>query len=166
MDNLTNTKWVINNQPITGISDAFLLDFTSNSKSYHVIDPSVDGEIYYVNTTDPEHPDADTVYRDSLWADQAYRTIEISGGDDAADADAIAWFENNAIQKKSKHYALLSSWGRPNIQERQWLSQTTDDRDELIAEGKLLFGDEVYVIDNKKKYVIGADGQPYEKPGI
>ena len=47
-------------------------------------------------------------------------------------------------------YTLLSSWGRPNIQGRGWLAQTEDDKIGLLANEKLEFGDEIYVVESKK----------------
>lgn len=54
-------------------------------------------------------------------------------------------------------YALLSSWGRPNMQNREWLAQTEDDKEDILANENVVAGDKVYVIESKARYVLGLD---------
>ena len=61
------------------------------------------------------------------------------------------------------NYQLMKSWGRPNVQEREWVAQDNTAKDALLTNESLQFGDKIYVIATQKRYLIGADGQPYEK---
>ena len=58
---------------------------------------------------------------------------------------------------------LMKSWDRPNVQGRKWAAQDENAKTILLNNESLVFGDEIYVIENKKTYIIGCDGQPYEK---
>ena len=57
----------------------------------------------------------------------------------------------------NKPYALLSSWGRPNMQNREWLAQTEDDKEAILTNENMVAGDKVYVIESKARYVLGLD---------
>lgn len=56
------------------------------------------------------------------------------------------------------NYVLLSSWGKPNIQCREWLAQEEDDKNLILSNERVMAGDEVYVISSQKTYVLGLDG--------
>lgn len=107
VSDLTNTTWVIND------TEQFLSDeptvvftanitFTSNGNTYTSLHTTYtqsvtdDYTIYYNNTLV-----ADFVYDEGWgwWEDQAYRTIEITGGTDVTNATLISWLEANAIQQ-------------------------------------------------------------------
>ena len=103
---LTGTKWVFNDSyPYGSIqSIARSVNFNSNNNSFvelGVEKNNADEATYIQYYTDN---DVILVY-DSTgyaisnhWLDQAYRTIEITGGTDATNADLIAWLEANATQ--------------------------------------------------------------------
>ena len=58
---------------------------------------------------------------------------------------------------------LMKSWDRPNVQGRKWAAQDENAKTILLNNESLVFGDEIYVIQNKKTYVIDYDGQPQVK---
>jgi hypothetical protein len=58
---------------------------------------------------------------------------------------------------------LMKSWDRPNVQGRKWAAQDETAKTILLNNESLVFGDEIYVIENKKTYVIDYDGQPQVK---
>ncbi len=58
---------------------------------------------------------------------------------------------------------LMKSWDRPNVQGRKWAVQDENAKTILLNNESLVFGDEIYVISNKKTYVIDYDGQPQVK---
>jgi len=60
-------------------------------------------------------------------------------------------------------YQLMKSWDRPNVQGRKWAAQDEKAKTALVTNESLVFGDEIYVISNKKTYVIDYDGQPQVK---
>lgn len=62
-----------------------------------------------------------------------------------------------------KKNQLMKSWDHPNVQGRKWAAQDEAAKTAWLQTKAPAFGDEVYVIENKKTYIIGCDGQPYEK---
>ena len=96
---LTGTKWEFN-ETITydGPLVMFTILFDSDGKSFNGLtidpdDPFVNGIFYSRTGGDTE------VYNEANgWAKQSYRTIEITGGTDATNADLIDWLQSNATQ--------------------------------------------------------------------
>lgn len=89
---LTNTKWLMNNSVDTASLAQYSLTFQSNLQSFTTIRGKLATYILY---------DGTTVYSEDLvsyWVDEAYRTIEITGGTDATNASLISWLEANATQ--------------------------------------------------------------------
>lgn len=93
---LTNTSWQLdvspNSFPRIGM-DGYALNFESNGASFNKL-------AFWLGTFNiPEVYYGDlNVYRQPNWQDEAYRTIDITGGDDADDPDLIQWLENFATQ--------------------------------------------------------------------
>lgn len=96
---LSGTKWEIRQDVINGLGASF---------SYSVNFSSNDSQFNSISFTNPGGPPSGSYivrYQNtevwnalSEWTDQAYRTIEITGGIDATNADLIAWLEANATQ--------------------------------------------------------------------
>ena len=96
---LTGTKWVFNDEINAG-SDwpEWNINFVSNNSNYTDINFEEDSDggesdfrmSYY----------ATRVYKSSIggWLDEAYRTIEITGGTDTNNSELITWLQNNATQ--------------------------------------------------------------------
>ena len=59
-------------------------------------------------------------------------------------------------------YILTESWGRPNIQKREYIAQDDKERDAMLAKGGIATGDKVYVIESKKTYMLGFDNKWYD----
>lgn len=100
MTDLTNTTWILNNDlsSATYIGIVYI-DFTSNNTTFNRIDTDEiesDGLLVYGATNTRI-----TVYNsfNNGWVEQAYRTIEITGGTDATNSTLISWLEANATQQ-------------------------------------------------------------------
>lgn len=95
---LTNTTWLINSSPTPPQNQIWeSINFTSNGNSYTAItlyDEMDMGSIVYRGTG--EHPHV--AYSGTFWDDDGDRTIAISGGTAATNANLIAWLESNATQ--------------------------------------------------------------------
>ena len=88
---LTNTKWYLNNTPdLSSLEDELSINFISNGSEYTYFGLYDDG-IYY-NTSQAET----NIYGNNAYVDEAYRTIEIIGGQHSTNADLITWLQNNA----------------------------------------------------------------------
>lgn len=88
---LTNTTWVFN--VIISVQTFLLsLNFTSNDNNYTgmVIQTGTGGKLDY---------DSTRVYTSGTWIDEAYKTINITGGTDATNTSFITWLESNATQQ-------------------------------------------------------------------
>lgn len=97
--NLTNTKWVLNN--VLSIDDDYYynITFTSNSQQFIKFSPNYynhDVEALFYSITEF---DSVTAYEGGVWDNNAYKTIEITGGTDVTNATLIAWLEANATQQ-------------------------------------------------------------------
>lgn len=98
---LANTKWVINSSPnnVSVNDTTFALAFSSNGNSYNQFEFFENAreniDIYYGSTG---------AYVDNVWQNQAYKTIEITGGTDVTNANLIAWLEANATQQPTTSY--------------------------------------------------------------
>lgn len=94
--NLTGTKWYFNTNPDVSmmIGAPLELYFTSNNTNYTRIRYGKDGPerfiTYSIGTS------ATLVYQATTWEDEAYRTIEITGGSDATNSTLITWLKQNA----------------------------------------------------------------------
>lgn len=92
----------------TGINAGYL-NFTSNNENFVGLvsadyTPLKGGNFVEVYRSDPEDG----------WSNQSYRTIEITGGTDATNADLIAWLQSNAtqiIEPTGNPYLTFSSPG-------------------------------------------------------
>ena len=100
ISNLTGTKWVFNeivNEAPSGSSmndDGLKCTFVSKGVNYTSIgtDELSAGNLYYWLNED------ENIYacENNVWSNQAYRTIEITGGEDVETAEAIVWLQQNA----------------------------------------------------------------------
>jgi len=99
ISDLTGTKWLINNNPhVDAETGEFYFNFNSNSIAFTGIyigyngqlDPT-DNSLLYAYSS-PMH-----VF-DGSWENQAYRTIEITGGTDVTNSTLINWLQSNATQ--------------------------------------------------------------------
>ena len=93
LEDLTGTTWLM---PETFVQGSFngigYFNFTSNNKNFTELIETMLGDLQY--STDE---DAIDVYsQETGWSDEAYRTIEITGGKDATNRNKIAWLQNNA----------------------------------------------------------------------
>ena len=104
--NLTNTKWQFNENfsyDATLDGEMYSLNFTSNHNNYegllfylpafrYIVNKSLDYESDVNN-----YVDACDIW-DTGWIDQAYRTIEITGGEDVENPDLISFLQAHATQ--------------------------------------------------------------------
>ena len=98
---LTGTTWIINNNINDFPGDSFAINFTSNGNNYTHFNPTSEapGEliiwllVYWDATLA-----GTTVYNSGTWVNDNYKTIEITGGTDATNANLISWLEANATQ--------------------------------------------------------------------
>lgn len=98
VDDLTGTKWIINETPNWFSSTSYEIDFVTNNETeeYNEIQSIVDqgNNIYYLPAQQPS-----AIWNASNgWLDSVYRTIEISGGNDSSSTELIAWLSQNAQQ--------------------------------------------------------------------
>ena len=112
---LTNTKWLLNetlepmseyDESIFGWTASYNINFTANDTEFkrfegeqceNILEGNIVDELRYYYTN--PHPYVHEVYywfNDSSWLDEVWRTITITGGDDATNPDLIAWLEANA----------------------------------------------------------------------
>lgn len=106
---LTGTTWYFNNQinaydPSGG---SITLNFASNSGSYIRLRcvEEISVEMSYQTIDGGGTP----VYGDGYWDNNAYRTIEITGGTDVTNANVIAWLEANATQVLPRSDAYITT---------------------------------------------------------
>ena len=96
---LAGTTWYFNETislPSGNVS--YALNFTSNSTDYlEMSKVGPPGTLKYGN----ELVYVDYGFIAPVWATAAYRTISITGGTDATNADLIAWIEANATEVTS-----------------------------------------------------------------
>lgn len=106
---LTNTMWIINEtpsySPFTGIETLLGITFTSNNQTFTYID-FVDYHFSGVLQLSYESTGVYSINEFDGWANTAYRTITITGGNDVTNATLIAWLQANAVQQElySKEY--------------------------------------------------------------
>lgn len=95
--NLTNTIWVLSRSPILSASFRYNINFTSNQEQFNTftcssVGPGGDGW----RTIEYDAVQAYIEPNTSQWANESYRTIAITGGDDVANADLIVFLQANA----------------------------------------------------------------------
>lgn len=104
---LTGTKWLFNEAPENAWGEPYNISFTSNNENFVALYADEDdlygsgrGLKYF--TTTPSGSPYDFVHaynsRTGVWANQSYRTIEITGGTDTTNATLISWLQSNATQ--------------------------------------------------------------------
>lgn len=109
VSDLTNTTWLFNSSidlSTTGVTPIVegevqykSITFTSNNRNYvKLIVGSTNGVRWNVFAYGYEGFSADDVYMSGYWTDEAFRTIEITGGTDVTNASLISWLEANATQ--------------------------------------------------------------------
>lgn len=94
LTNLTGTTWYFNEE-IT-LQGAYL-NYISNQTNYSRIKTGRQSGGYLSYATNSLGGTI-VYYSDYGWESETYRTIEITGGDDATDSGTIAWLEANAIR--------------------------------------------------------------------
>ena len=113
---LTNTKWILNENLISGLSlnvFGYRIGFMCGGKYFYLLsweDVNADYdnidtyELRYYGNSYP------IVYCNNgnnwIWNDQVYRTIEIIDGADVSNPDLISWLETNATQVVEPEYTL------------------------------------------------------------
>lgn len=108
---LTNTKWLLNENLINGLSlneFSYVINFTSYDLNFTELrwrDPAADYDnintyelAYQGNTYERVYMRWDG--SNWSWANEFYRTLEITGGTDATNTNLISWLEQNATQIK------------------------------------------------------------------
>lgn len=91
--------WILN-ESVTPIDGTYYIDYTSNGGvfSKFVISKTSDSTLIYGLSTSSSSEV--TPYVSSTgWAYSSYRTITITGGDDATNVYLIAWFEANGVKQ-------------------------------------------------------------------
>lgn len=88
---LTGTKWLINERLNTSNEFTYSLNFISNSNTYTSIE-------LITGFFDQLNYGLWIVFEDGMWQNEAYRTIEITGGADATNTNLIQWLQENATQ--------------------------------------------------------------------
>lgn len=104
ISDLTNTTWLLNNSFALpqNLDISYAINFTSNNNTFKNIylddDYGEDNFMISYYTADNQ-----TIYVydsfDGGWTNQAYRTIEITGGTDVTNATLISWLEAHATQQ-------------------------------------------------------------------
>lgn len=93
---LTGTKWYFN-QTIGGNSQGSNLNFLSNDTEYQGF--QFNGSNTFIYATKGLSGGFHNVWSSNGgWQNEAYRTIEITGGNDATNSALIAWLQANATQ--------------------------------------------------------------------
>jgi len=94
INDLTGTKWVINENPTVDGDIVYSINFTSNN--------SIWSEFEFSTGNDPviKYDFQTSVYNgdSGIWTSQAYRLISITGGTDAQNSTLISWLLSNATQ--------------------------------------------------------------------
>ena len=91
ISDLTGTTWYFNETLTDTLDGQYALSFASNNNNYTTL-VLIPGAMMYGLTT---------FAYSNTWSNQAYRTISITGGTDATNADLIAWLEANATEVTS-----------------------------------------------------------------
>ena len=117
---LANTKWIIKVTPTLTGQNSYNINF--NSDNFASILFQIDnGSLMYMNN---ESEDV-YAYNNNSWINgQAYRIIEITGGNDVTNATLIAWLEANATQVEVT-----------NLANTKWVFKTTIDCSTIQSSG-------------------------------
>ena len=98
VEDLTGTKWIINDTPDWFSSTSYEIDFVTNNgtEEYNEIQSVIDhGNLIYYLPAQQSSAIWDT---SNGWLDSAYKTIEITGGTDSTNMTLIGWLTQNATQ--------------------------------------------------------------------
>lgn len=106
ISDLTGTTWILNDNLSYFLNGPFAIDFTSNNNSYSYL--------YFAQSAQRLSYDSLLVYYNSWQVDNTYKTITITGGNEATDASLIAWLEANAVQQTPSETGIF--FGTSNIQ--------------------------------------------------
>lgn len=99
--NLSNTSWKLKANPDVSTAFEYDINFVSKENEYAVFEAYatmldvMSYNLAYGATTVYSIESGETT---GTWSNDGYKVIVITGGDDADDADLIAWFEANAEQ--------------------------------------------------------------------
>ena len=94
---LTNTKWIGNDTLSISEMKIFKINFINNIDYTHFQIYPFDDDIFLYDTVQYMNSDENTTleaYRRS-WEDTSYKTIIITGGEDATNSELISWLEAN-----------------------------------------------------------------------
>jgi len=89
---LTNTKWVFNNS-ISLSFGQYNINYESDGSTFDILNVTSSYLSY-----DLAGDTSQQAYFNSAWTNQAYRIIEITGGNDVTNSTLIQWLEANATQ--------------------------------------------------------------------
>jgi len=115
---LAGTTWLIGNYPqLYGHYDEnYSINFTSNNSSYSSL------TLYWEPGSGSGDSSKQIIYGSTIWAydngweAEAYRTIAITGGTDATNAELIAWLQENAVMTAGSatyNYVAIASGSGP-----------------------------------------------------
>lgn len=108
---LTGTTWTFNSSlslsPISSMSTNFAVNFSSNGNNYTQIMVAANKGMTAISTVDYSSP-LTSAYSNGSWYNEAFRTIEITGGSGATNATLISWIESNATQVVPSHAVTIS----------------------------------------------------------
>ena len=93
LQTLAGTKWAIDDNVDLSGDVTYNVNFSSYNSNYSQI--YLNGSLGRIKYYATKVYDADM----TGWVDQAYRTIEITGGTDATNASLISWLQANAVQQ-------------------------------------------------------------------
>ena len=127
VQDLTNTTWIIDDEPTSSIDSEgsigwesllFDINFTSNQTNYTSLslycDYQTSLDISYNNIMVWNGWTQDGRTPPPSWTNVNYKTIEITGGDDVNDETLIGWLEANATQQGGSQLMVdltsLSGW--------------------------------------------------------
>lgn len=101
VSNLTGTTWLINSTIVEPSSTIYAdINFASNADTFSriaIYDGFEPGTEQLIRYTLQEQESSIIVYEYG-WSNEAYRTIEITGGTDVTNSTLIGWLEDNARQ--------------------------------------------------------------------
>lgn len=87
---LSGSTWVVNDYPDVISNNTYYIDFTSNNSNWNIFRLSVGNDPSII------YGFQETVYVDGYWYNNAFKTIQITGGNDATNSSLISWLQNNA----------------------------------------------------------------------
>ncbi len=101
-DNLTNTKWVFDQTPYFNGAFNMQLEFTSNRKQFlNIKSGTPKTTILYTEYKGLNNPNEDIkVHESSMWINESYKTIIVSGGNSATSLDTQSRLISNATNQQ------------------------------------------------------------------